>query len=99
MGFDLLEFALYDFYNAEQLSVSDRMPLHLLPFHSGKTAIIEVILPLIWTDTCDFKKIQDVHNDVAQRIVCLGFVLVEAVVVILIKLFVNVNGKKNYRKL
>jgi hypothetical protein len=57
MGFDLLEFALYDFYNAEQLRVSDRMPENILLFHSGQTAIIEVKLPLIWTDTCDFKKI------------------------------------------
>jgi hypothetical protein len=97
MGFDLLEFALYDFYNAEQLRVSDRMPENILLFHSGQTAIIEVKLQSIWTDTCDFKKIQDVHNDVAQRIVCLGFVLVKAIVIIFIQLFVYVNGKKNCR--
>jgi hypothetical protein len=97
MGFDLLEFALYDFYNAEQLNVSDRMPENILLFHSGQTAIIEVKLPLIWTDTCDFKKIQDVHNDVAQRIVGLGFVLVEAIVIIFIQLFFYANGEKNCR--
>ena len=97
MGFDLLEFALYDFYHLEQLRVSDRMPFNILLFHSGQTAIIEVILLLIWTGACDFKKIQDVHNDVAQRIVCLGFVLVEAIVVILIKLFLDVNGEQNCR--
>jgi hypothetical protein len=95
MGLNLLELAFNNIYHLEQFRISTQLPVSALLNHSGQTAIIEVVLLLLWPGACDFKKVQDVHDNIAERTVGLGFVLVEAVVVLLIEHSLDVNVEKN----
>ena len=95
MGFDLLALSLNHFGDFEQFRLVGELPAAQMN-EPGESVVFKVIGFVLGLSPSDLEKVENVHDDVSERVLLLRSVLVESVVVVLVDLFFGDLNVQHY---